>query len=405
MKRNKFSRIIYLVASPWNYRDHKRHGADIFQKNGYEVIVLDFTYAIYPLFPMKPLYNDFYKHYQFFSEKEVLTSIESLNTSDLIIELCNFSPKHFFIYQALSKMKLTYAIAENNCYPQGIVSNNAPHPKLINRLSNFLKLPFNVMLKRIKHKFKWKYDCQKKYIRGPSYIIAGGKYSINFSLTFDFKFKSPKIIWTHALDYDIYLESKKNICKSDEFPKSFIVFLDQYFPFHTDYYIMTDSILINPETYYSKICSFFDYLENKFQIPVVIAAHPRAEYEKHPNYYKGRRVVKNKTNDLVKRSEFIVAHSSTAINFPVIYIKPVIFIKTNELEECYYIGPDIEAMSKCFNKIPINIDNIDFNMINFTTELTVDDKIYEQYKENYIKRSLSVNKLSWEIVIDAINEI
>ena len=55
--------------------------------------------------------------------------------------------------------------------------------------------------------------------------------------------------------------------------------LDNYLPFHPDF---GTGSLIEPEEYYVPLCHFFDHLERKYDVRIVIAAHPRSSYETHP---------------------------------------------------------------------------------------------------------------------------
>ena len=55
-------------------------------------------------------------------------------------------------------------------------------------------------------------------------------------------------------------------------------------------------------------------------------AHPRSNYEKHPELFKKYKIIKGKTIDLVKNSKLVLMHCSTSVNYAVIYKKPIIIL-------------------------------------------------------------------------------
>ena len=72
----------------------------------------------------------------------------------------------------------------------------------------------------------------------------------------------------------------------------------------------------------SKFCKFFDYIEHKFHVRIIIAAHPKSNYDAKSDYYQGRTIIKGDTARLVKDSSFVIASQSTAINLAILFNKP-----------------------------------------------------------------------------------
>ena len=88
--------------------------------------------------------------------------------------------------------------------------------------------------------------------------------------------------------------------------------------------------------YFEEMNNFFAKLEKKFNLEVIIALHPNCFIKNYSKYFNFRRCIKSDTARLVRNSKFVLSHaSSTAINFAVIYKKPIIYIITNEMQRSY----------------------------------------------------------------------
>jgi len=240
-----------------------------------------------------------------------------------------------------------------------------------------------------------------KYLFGvqpPAFILAGGSQAI---VTYKPPIgKNTKIIWAHTLDYDLYLEDLQKPSVNEYKIKKYAVFIDGYWPFYPDYVRMNVKAPVTPENYYPLLCDFFSDIERKTGFEIIIAAHPRSNYEDHPDYFKGRKTIRGKTRDLIRNSEFVLMHYSTSVNFAILYKKPVIFFTTNEMEKFTIDANYIRAYSSELNKKFINISK-SFG-INWEKELNIDENSYNDYREKYIKKRNTKDKFFWQIVADEI---
>lgn len=218
-------------------------------------------------------------------------------------------------------------------------------------------------------------------IRPADYAIIGTKLCGDIICPIG---RETKIIRTHTMDYDIFLKND-----SISLPYKYVVFLDEFMPFHPDYEIMKYENTVNPESYYGSLNKFFSYIEEKFGHKVVIAEYPISDGK---DYFNGRLAIKGKTCGLVKCAEFVISHGSTSLNFAVLYDKPVILITTDELVNSY-IG---NAMRKMTKGLGVHINNIDEKLNVFI------ESVDKSYKEKYIKDN-NDERFSYEIILDKIN--
>jgi hypothetical protein len=132
---------------------------------------------------------------------------------------------------------------------------------------------------------------------------------------------------------------------------------------------------------------------------IVIAVHPRSNYNNLPDYFGGRSCIKGKTGQLIKDSSFVIAHMSTSIGFAVLYHKPIVFITTDKLYKMNsgknLTGSYIQAIAAELGKNPINIDHM--SEFNWNHEMEINEEAYLCYKNNYIKKKGTPEKPLWEI--------
>lgn len=174
------------------------------------------------------------------------------------------------------------------------------------------------------------------------------------------------------------------------------VFLDDYLPFHPDFQI-GNVPKIDPERYYVALNNFFDQVESVTRRPVVIAAHPKARYEKNP--FSRRKVIFGKTHRLVKIASLVLAHQSTAVSFAVIFKKPLLLLFSNEMRAAdYYVYALMLGTSQILG-CPL----IDFTQTTSPSnfQIQVDKSRYSEYYRRYLSNS-NDPRSSAEIVVSTL---
>jgi hypothetical protein len=302
------------------------------------------------------------------TKQEAVSAILKELHGSFVVSLIGYNLKSFPVFRALSKNRIPYSVFMANALPS--VAQKKLQP--IDVLRKILRATPGKIIKSVSIRIPYKYLG----IKSACFNFAGGEHSTYCKYPVGPKTET---LWLHTLDYDIYLQEINYSVLSN---KDTCVFLDEYIPFHPDYIHMQVSPPATPEEYYPILCRFFDCLEDNHGIHINIAAHPRSIYEELPDYFGGRSVIIGKTVQMIRESGFVVAHSSTALNFAVLFRKPVVFITTNQLQQSS-LGEFKKLMASWFGKLPINIDNP--VAIDWDKELTVDEKAYSKYKNCYKK--------------------
>ena len=87
------------------------------------------------------------------------------------------------------------------------------------------------------------------------------------------------------------------------------------------------------KNWYGTLNKFFYDLEEKFQIKVIIASHPKSKFEKKIPYLGNRLAYENSSMELVKNCKYVITHQSTSLSYATIYKKPIFFIYTNDTKK------------------------------------------------------------------------
>ena len=134
-------------------------------------------------------------------------------------------------------------------------------------------------------------------------------------------------------------------------------------------------------------------MEEKYQIPVVIAAHPKSEYK--GDEFNGRTIIKYKTNELIYLSQIVILHASNAISYVVLGDKSPVFITTNDYNSAPILAKRIKVLANILGKKVYNIDSCNFQSIEIS-------KIDNNYRNKYIYSYLTSKETEEKRNIDIL---
>ncbi|MBI5563110.1 MAG: hypothetical protein HY894_09725 [Deltaproteobacteria bacterium] len=210
------------------------------------------------------------------------------------------------------------------------------------------------------------------------------------------------VVPIHSFDHDAYLGYMRGIGFNAPRSERICVFIDEAATRHPDFAILGIRP-IGEERYFKSMNAFFDMIEKKTGLRVVIAAHPRANYEDTPNAFGNREMIKGKTIELAARSSMVVAHSSTAVSFAVLFDKPLILAKTQEMVERRADGL-IDAMAAALGVVSVNIDDASATDRLSLAPSAHKGKRFEAYKYQYVKSRAASDATTWEIVAQHLRD-
>lgn len=365
--------FILIDHEPWT-KTRKERFYDMFKKAGVDLQVLDLSQWLYPGFENPDMLPDESYLTRIYSDSEFSEYLSKKDPSKtIIVEECfrNWHTKE--VFKILSD--LGFKTIKVELYGNTVLKESLKH-----------KLKYMTaarLLKAIKDKREG-YRLNRFYKNngigaGPMEIISSNK--LNRTLPYN-----------HP-DYEkIRFWDKKEVVK-----KPYIVFSDEYFPYHTDIkYFLKDNGKYSGEKYQATMRRYFDYLEAKYKMPVVIAAHPKSDYK--GGEFGNRRIIKYETDNLVNNASMATLHLCNTISYSVLKDVPVAFVATDDFFRIKDFERIMDNLSKNILGLDYyNLDHVDFDKIEF-------HKVDKERREDYIYSYLTSKETENRRNIDTLWE-
>ena len=390
---NQKKKFCFIIETPLSKRDEERFGLNIISTK-FQIIIIDLSiirlkrrrllycykdlddlrnkykyYEVRNSYQLLSIMNDQIEYFVDYSSGEYFTSIIALliikyRNKKVIFTTHGISPIHSTSLSKELKKRLLFKSISNIRY---LIDRIYKYPfKFINTLNvNILGVSCLKVLKD---------NLIKRNI-------------IN---------SSTKIVFNHSFDYDLYLKHRNEIKISDEY----ILFLCQDYTNHPDLKIQGRK-QIDKKRYYNDLKKFFSELENLFNKKILISVHPRSNLKHNKLYWGKFNFSYEKSLFLSAKASIVLTHHSTAVSFPIIYKKPIIFFTSNLINNNFVEPVRIKKMAISLNKKVINLD--DYNTDSILSSSLVNNYDYDQYISNYVKHPNSKDINSWELMIQDLN--
>ena len=335
--------------------------------------------------------------------------------SKKLIKIKSFN--HFEKFFKDNKISCVFDISNPNSIALNIFRKtiNENNIKLVNFQSNLNPTFKRSFFLKIKYLFKVVFFNKKlflyygKKLLKFDYLRKKNEYNFFYDLIFcvgedganlnSKNRKKTKYIFANSLDFENF-KSKKQFKKESQ---NYILFLDQYLPFHNAYAHREIPPFATPKKYYDSLKKFFDLIEQSLNTKVIIATHPRSNYKNLNSFFGKRKTINyKKTNEFISRSLAVISYTSTAMNFAIIHNKPIIFYTSDEINnshDAYHVS----FLSKKLGSVLYNIDNPPI-LIKDKSLLKINKIKYRDYLNRYIRHSKSGKNSNLKKIIKIINE-
>ena len=194
---------------------------------------------------------------------------------------------------------------------------------------------------------------------------------------------SRKIIPSSSFDYQL----SRNFRKKGK-QKNISIFLDENLYDHRDFKIQNRKKKFVSKKYFKELNNFFSFYEKKFDAKVLICVHPRVKnIDNYKKKFFNRKCYIGKSHELVKSCKNVILHpSTTSLNLPILYNKPLIFLTSNELLKQLEWGARIARRKSIFSNSFINISS--FKAKNLSKNLfKIKKQEYKFYMNKFIRCS------------------
>ena len=373
------TQILILTEAPFTRRDYDRFGVDLLRKN-FHVSILDCTSWLKPEFWNKysAIAYDCTGYTEVPDFESLVVNLD-MSANAIAIDFLGDCANSTTARIELKKRQIPRAV-----FLQGLL----PRPKgnWYQRLRLFLhsNTPRSALTKLTRRGRQIVYREP-----APDLMVLSGSASLKDARVQ----RTAHRLWTHSLDYDIYLA---NGHEEFELGERYAVFLDEDMAFHPDY----DHSGIEPPTtpgkYYPAMNRFFEQFERANGMRVIIAGHPRSHHQLHSELWSGRTIIRNKTAQLVRGADYVLGHATTSLSFAVLWRKPILFLSSNDLDKSY-LGPLIALRSNLLRRPLVNVDEPLRVAPDQNDFLAVDEDAYSGYVAEFIKCPGTPDLPAWQI--------
>lgn len=309
--------------------------------------------------------------------------IKNVNNSGAIyIPMVTYGYRSFRLYRILTKNGCKLFYFERGCLPSAISRTLWEH--FVGKLRSVLN--GKKLVEYIGNKFA-SFMKKLKVVKNYDAVFTAGQIAESIHRN------TSKVVPVHYFDYDEYIRIQNDGGRIVS--GNYSVFLDDNIVENIDYDLLGIKTVI-AENYYSKMKFFFDAVEKRYNIKVVVAMHPKANYGNNP--FGHREIYKYETSRLVDKCDFAMMHYSSSISYPILFKKPIIFIYTPEMKKMFYFRI-IRSFAEKLHRPLVDIDSLDTE--NFSLKETEDDR-YEEYKLKYITSLRSDSGCSRDIFLKFI---
>ena len=351
--------FVLIDHEPWTLR-RKQLFYDLFDKAGISLEVWDLSQWLYPgLQNPEGIAHASYLH-KIENESEFVDLLQHKNPSDTVfVEEIFHQWQNRSIFKHLSKRG--FSTIKIELYGNTIIDQSIWDKVLnlkLNHLSKMIIGKINSIRFKIFNRINGIDDC-------PKLIFSSNAFM-------------PRTNGFNHPDYEkLMFNEVPRIIETD-----YIVFCDIYFPYHSDLtYFLKLKKFPDGKKYQERMRMYFDFLEEKYNIPVVIAAHPKSNYK--GGEFGNREIIKYHTDSLVKYSKMVTMHICNTISYAILCNKPIAYIVTDD----YLSFPNIQRQLNVLVNKALGLDYYNIDDAGFETKLkftTIDPNRRNKYIYSYL---------------------
>jgi hypothetical protein len=199
-----------------------------------------------------------------------------------------------------------------------------------------------------------------------------------------------QVRYLHTWDFDRILRGDLPTVPAAE---PYAVYLDAMGPLHPDFAVLGIDLEVDAPEWFSGINAALDSVHRASGVPVVVAAHPRAERGSLDAHYPGRDVVHGATAQLIASSEFVLlSDPTTSLGMVAYFEKPAVVLRPPRLFDSHLVELDRYAALLGIEEIPIG------QVSDLWHRPQADLADYREFVRRYMKRPGTPMEPFWQAV-------
>lgn len=371
--------IYYLFVTPVLAGANEKYGVIYLRRNGYQVMLYDLSPYVQPVAfqTVKNGLEDYSENgiERCFNRQQIRRVIQNAEPNSLFLPMFSYGRQVDFIFRYFTRYHIRFGHINN------VNTDVQIEEASVKKYKNYF---YDISMDRIMNSFYIHIVRKISKYKCAEFMVLGGKHNKDSYRRACLCNEETKTIYLHSFDYEKFIQGKMTQSATCN-KKKYCVFLDQYIPFHPDG--IQEGMTINASSYYQELCKFFGYIQKERRIEVMIAAHPKADYDYKPDCFKGFEIIKGQTNKIIEGAEFVMAHFSTAISYVVLFQKPLLVLMTDTFYDCpLRYRKTTQKYADILAATLINISGTEEELWKAKLEdLRIDKKAYAEYITEYIK--------------------
>jgi hypothetical protein len=371
-------KIIIIDHEPFSERKNQHYHIDKFLSNGIDVEYWDVSKALAYSKHVIYTYQDNQSFVKVFHDDNLLLqairNIEN-NTTVIVLEIL-FRKCTFSLFKAIRKQGLKWSRINYYQNPVAVLGDKSS-------MGQKLKKAFDI--KFLWNKLNLLFLNKDEDFSKPDLLFLTGNSRPNNNV------RTISLDFFDVEEYkQLLLSKQKSLVEG-----AYIVFLDIMFANHPDFKRLKVNT-IDEETYFTKMRSFFDKIEKLYNKPVVIASHPKANYNQE---YGDRIVIKDATARLVKDSDLVITHGSLSISYALLAFRPLLYVYFDEMQRTDTLQVYYKRMVKACEKLRAGLYNAD-SAFNLVDGPRVDQEKYKAFLEEVYLKVSNDSRSNFEIIKD-----
>ncbi|MBI3793716.1 MAG: hypothetical protein HY280_03180 [Nitrospinae bacterium] len=388
----KIDRIVFLVQRPVAVFEGEKWGLEYLKSKGFAVVLIDLTLLLNGRRAPKviemvkePLNWEPTHRVASFAEYEAL--VKKYRGDSMFIDFVTgysaVTLREEHMFRIFKRQNARYAIYASGVIDFSSSSNVNTGQKKIHfraRIAKTLSSPYNFINYLASRLIV--FLTRHRMVYPLPNLIFGGESEALQRFVDERAVDKGIIVPKNSHDYDAALMVLRGF--GNKLPKSedICVFLDEGAAEHPDFYLAG----VEPADagrYYPPMNRLFDFIEKKLGLKIVIASHPRMNYDLLPDVFEGREIVKDKTAELVARSKLVLMHSSQSIGFAVLFKKPVVPVKVPGMPDSYHANLLAEVMGGAVGSKPVDLAKDELTPSLLLRECNLEK--YSEYEWRYLR--------------------
>ena len=284
------------------------------------------------------------------------------------------------LWRACANTSLNYCIKDTKDHPRHVFKSFSLRTWLHGQKKNIRRLYSN-----IKIAYKYSQPCHA------------------FFATYDFINRwgvlhglAPRS-YIHNLNYDKYLALDSKVPES----KPYAVYIDQNLPADHQVRLASGTPFMSEQQFWGQMQTLFRKIRKRLNLEdIVVCAHPNRSQSSIDTISSFCTIGQFETEERVRDCSVVIGHASTALDFAVLFEKPVCIVSMQGISN----NPRFQNMTEQYAEhLGRQVNMID-ESTQTSIDLGIDKKAYQSFKRRLIKMPNTPEVNSWKYIVTVLKK-